>query len=307
MDPTTLLSLYLISYSILQWGVAGWLLSPAPSSLITMPATLVEESCNATNRQTLDSDHDVDELASLSISQHRMYDCSSSFSSESVSARIRPFQRKYSDYPSTDDSSFYSLYYTLILYIQNLYSTMKKIIHTILVHLAQVLQHSIQPPVIASILGMIISSIQPLRGLFVEVEGLPSAMSRRHPPLLSWLFDGLVDIGQAAVPINMMILGMNISTSFFDKKKKYVASSFFYPDSNNTVLNNMPEEENQTHHRPLQGEPVDSVSKLSYQTIVVAVLGKMLCMPMIGIISTFIFHKVFGDLIPQGTLYMLLL
>lgn len=98
-------------------------------------------------------------------------------------------------------------------------NTITKILYTLWYHLVQVVQHSIQPPVIASILGMIISFITPLRRLFV-VTTLTSSQ-QQQPPLFSWFFDGLYEIGQAAVPINMIILGINISTSFFDTKKKY--------------------------------------------------------------------------------------
>ena len=187
---------------------------------------------------------------------------------------------------------------------------MKKILVTTWFHLIQVLQHSIQPPVIASILGMIISSITPIRGLFVDVypysNNNTSNTHHHHPlPSLSWFFDGLYGIGQAAVPINMMILGMNVSASFFDKKKKYISSSFFHPEIESILTTHeqqhstmYPQEERML---PLKDGSLESVSNLSSITILLAVLGKMLCMPMIGILSTFIFYKLFGHSIPPGT------
>jgi len=37
---------------------------------------------------------------------------------------------------------------------------------------------------------------------------------------LEWLFDGLYAVGQAAVPINMIILGCNLSASYQTRQAK---------------------------------------------------------------------------------------
>ena len=52
----------------------------------------------------------------------------------------------------------------------------------------------------------ILFALTPLRGLLVDLHRTSAAP-------LQWIFDGLYAVGQAAVPINMMILGCNFSAS----------------------------------------------------------------------------------------------
>jgi len=70
-----------------------------------------------------------------------------------------------------------------------------------------VLSRCLQPPVVGALLGIFVAAIAPLRGVFVDLVDRGS-----HAPL-QWLFDGLYSVGNAAVPINMMILGCNLSSS----------------------------------------------------------------------------------------------
>lgn len=68
-----------------------------------------------------------------------------------------------------------------------------------------------QPPVVGSILG-IIAAVTPVRGYFVDLVDRSS-----HAPL-QWMFDGLYSVGLTAVPINMIILGCNLSSSYKSSK-----------------------------------------------------------------------------------------
>eukprot|EP00191_Tetraselmis_sp_GSL018_P013793 CAMPEP_0177580568 /NCGR_PEP_ID=MMETSP0419_2-20121207/1633_1 /TAXON_ID=582737 /ORGANISM="Tetraselmis sp., Strain GSL018" /LENGTH=412 /DNA_ID=CAMNT_0019069451 /DNA_START=389 /DNA_END=1628 /DNA_ORIENTATION=- len=61
-----------------------------------------------------------------------------------------------------------------------------------------------QPPVVASLIGMLIA-VTPARGIFVDV------VTRNGDAPLQFLTDGIMRIGQAAVPINMLILGASLS------------------------------------------------------------------------------------------------
>jgi predicted permease len=108
----------------------------------------------------------------------------------------------------------------------------------------------LQPPVVGAICGMMVAAT-PLRGIFVDLIDRQS-----HAPL-QWLFDGLYQIGGAAVPINMMILGCNLSASYTQQQKaKY---------------------------------DVDAQSKLlDSSTMMGVVIGKMLILPMVGFLSTYI-------------------
>merc|ERR1712218_453527 len=60
------------------------------------------------------------------------------------------------------------------------------------------------PPVLAALLGMVVALLDPVRGLFVDLE------DRNGDAVLQWVFVGMKKIGQAAVPINMFILGNSL-------------------------------------------------------------------------------------------------
>jgi predicted permease len=68
-----------------------------------------------------------------------------------------------------------------------------------------------QPPVIASITGLVIASFPSVRGLLVNIWG-----SNGKTAPLQWMFDGIYSVGQAAVPINMvscLVLLRSVSNS----------------------------------------------------------------------------------------------
>lgn len=57
------------------------------------------------------------------------------------------------------------------------------------------------PPVIAVILGAVVGIVKPLRNLLVDYNDFDNDMP------LQWGFNAVTSFGQAAVPLNMMILG----------------------------------------------------------------------------------------------------
>lgn len=61
------------------------------------------------------------------------------------------------------------------------------------------------PPVIAVLLGLLVTSTPPLHRVFVDTT------SRSDSAPLEWFFDGLQKVGRAAVPINMFILGGSLA------------------------------------------------------------------------------------------------
>lgn len=123
-----------------------------------------------------------------------------------------------------------------------------------------------QPPVVGSILG-IIAAMTPIRGLFVDI------VDRRSDAPLQWMFDGLYSVGQTAVPINMMILGCNLSS---DKKS---------------------------------GNQSSSHGLFSGRTAVGIVLGKMVILPIIGILSVFILKHYIWDIPDEidGSFYIVMI
>jgi hypothetical protein len=123
-----------------------------------------------------------------------------------------------------------------------------------------------QPPVLGAIAGIVCASFPRLRALFVDLE------DRDNDAPLQFLFDGLYAIGTTAVPINMMILGCNLS------------SSLSSTNSSTTCM-------------------------LSMRTMIGIVLGKMILSPIIGIGSS-IFLKQFVLHIPEdieGAFYLVLM
>jgi len=112
-----------------------------------------------------------------------------------------------------------------------------------------------QPPVIGALAGLIIASFPRLRGVLENIYG----DDVKTAPL-KWLFDGIYSVGQAAVPINMTILGINLSSTFQKKKSK--------PDS--VILPN--------------------------STMASVVVGKMVIMPLIGVFSTWFLQKYYIDI-----------
>jgi predicted permease len=135
----------------------------------------------------------------------------------------------------------------------------------------KVLHRCFQPPVIGAILGIFIALIKPLRGVFVDLE------NRQSGAALQWFFDGLYSVGLTAVPINMIILGCNLSASMKSRGK---------------------ETDDEEHS-----------SFLPRTTMYYIVVGKMLVLPLIGISLTYILKRYFWD-IPEsidGSVYLVLM
>lgn len=132
--------------------------------------------------------------------------------------------------------------------------------------LANILNRCLQPPVVGALLGMIVASQSWLRGIFVDVVD-----RQGHAPL-QFLFDGLYTVGQAAVPINMMILGCNLSASYSASSKNTAA-----------------------------GRKVrDKVVLFSRSTTIAISVAKLIVMPIIGILSTaLVKHYYWNSRIPD--------
>ena len=112
-----------------------------------------------------------------------------------------------------------------------------------------------QPPVIGALAGLIIASFPRLRGILENIYG----DDVKQAPL-KWMFDGIYSVGQAAVPINMTILGINLSSTF--QKKTSKPNSVILPNS----------------------------------TMASVVFGKMIMMPIIGVLSTWFLQKYYIDI-----------
>lgn len=124
--------------------------------------------------------------------------------------------------------------------------------------LLRISQKVFQPPVIGSIAGLFIASFPWIRGLLVNIWGVNGKVAP-----LQWMFDGITSVGNAAVPINMTILGINLSSTFKKKSK----------------------EENEK----------DKAKLLPNRTMLAVVFGKMVVMPILGILSTWFLQRYYVD------------
>jgi predicted permease len=135
--------------------------------------------------------------------------------------------------------------------------------------LRNILERCFQPPVIGAVAGILVAILPGVRGIFVDL------VDRDNSAPLQFLFDGLYAVGQTAVPINMMILGCNLSSS--------------------------------THQKVTPTD--DSNDMLSMKSMIGIVIGKMVVMPMVGILSA-LFLKTYVLDIPDdidGAFYLVLM
>jgi predicted permease len=126
--------------------------------------------------------------------------------------------------------------------------------------LQKIASRCLQPPVVGAICGMMVAAT-PLRGIFVDL------IDRRSRAPLQWLFDGLYQVGQAAVPINMMILGCNLSASYSQQQQQ----------------------QQQQQQKAKYDSLNDAPSKLlDSSTMMGVVIGKMLILPIVGFLSAYL-------------------
>ena len=156
----------------------------------------------------------------------------------------------------------------------------------LLATISQILKRCFQPPVIAALLGVLCASFPVIRGVLVDIE------DRDGSAPLQWFFDGLFEAGRAAVPINMIILGCNLSAS-------YMLHSPLAP----TVSSGMSSD----HEKSTTPITSSSSAFFSTKTTLLVVFGKMIAMPLVGYVSTLALSTVY--VVPQeiaGSLYLVL-
>jgi predicted permease len=147
VDPTLYLSVYLLLYPVLQWGVGGWLLTP--------PAT-----------------PDQHELASSLLMAPAP--------AEPPRGTVVETAKAMAPAPAEPPQA------------------------TVVETAKAIFQKALQPPVIASLAGRLFA-ITPISSILVD------NVDRDDDAPLEWFYDGIYTVGQAAIPINMIILGANLA------------------------------------------------------------------------------------------------
>jgi predicted permease len=139
--------------------------------------------------------------------------------------------------------------------------------------------HLCQPPVIASFLGMI-AVVSPIRGIFVDV------VHRNSQAPLQWFYDGLYHVGQISIPINMILLGCHLSPRTSSTTSFMRMMMMTTPTTTTTTATTT----------------IDTKDDGMFNTTTTLgiVIGKMIVLPLIGIISTLIFKSCYWYDIPPN-------
>lgn len=318
-NPFLLLSVYLLVYPVLQWGLGGWILATSTSKASELedelpwtittrsatPLTLMEcqQNFNIFRREETNKDSDPknaiecacllydsnknDQSIICEEGRHDMNanDSCHSFGTDitdnsSNNSTVDPRtnskftenlccrgedepQEEYCDNEQDLDAAQDAKFVRVVSDADSLPETTSKGQITFWRKFVEITGRCVTPPVLGAVLGMIVASTPSLRGFFLNIE------NRKTPAPLEWMFDGFYSLGQAAVPINMILLGINLSTSFGSGSK-------------NTYRN-----------MAKNKETFSSATKLSI------VLAKLVIMPMLGFLSIFLFRSYIWY-IPEG-------
>ena len=233
IDPTLFLSVYLLTYPMLQWSIGGWLLAPEE--------TTAQMDSEGDEELVPISDQDVSTRSRTSLGRNVLNNKSmetwyhssrrgmgetdaSLYISEADLVAFGEDQEALEEsrneshilpstfeippppgpsessrlLPQTQDVSERGLEFDSI----SLWDTFSMILSRVL-----------QPPVVGAMAGIAIAAT-PLRGVFVDI------VDRSGKAPLQWMFDGLYAVGLSAVPINMMILGVTLSQSQLSSASK---------------------------------------------------------------------------------------
>jgi predicted permease len=181
IDPTVLLSIYFLLYPLLQWAMGSWLLSPDKHPTTkeaveeedtphhTLPGFSDEGEEDPSNRSGLEGELTPSSVgATLPIQLHQRK------TTLGVGGGVGDTLR--------DDANRHGGTATGPGERKATTTTTPGLLQM----LQQVGMELVQPPAVGSLLGFLVSSMRPLRGLFVNLH------RGGGDPLLSWLFRGLV-------------------------------------------------------------------------------------------------------------------
>eukprot|EP00977_Amphora_coffeiformis_P021839 scaffold10016_cov170-Amphora_coffeaeformis.AAC.4 len=297
VDPTLFLSVYLLLYPVLQWGMGGWLLAPEdkvkedPKEIISpkyetkellsdveapeehhyyeaIRDSFAKNVLNGPkafayfdNHRLTSSDEgiylsEVNLATALGLNEGSTGSCSSSVS-ESIGLDIGQEEEDSEDKPllahkhslalSNQPAAISDVSSAKVVNVEEPKKSRSCYESDFIKTVKNISDRCLQPPVIGALLGMIVAINHTLRGLLVDLIDRGS-----HAPL-EWIFDGLYSVGQAAVPINMLILGCNLSNSF----NQYTGKT----------------------------DKATKEGLFSNRTLMGITVGKMVVMPLVGILS----------------------
>jgi predicted permease len=315
IDPTLFLSVYLLLYPVLQWGMGGWLLAP----VLEKSSSGIEPLTTATDPQRkslADAEASMNRGDSLrnvlnhpqtpGYFSHRRFSSNDEglyLSEVNLARHGDPTTEPLATIPSgnnlttgwdyTQDTALVTEDQPLLQASRSetvaaanastLLSSIRSasadsvptetgssyqdnVWHTV----KNVADRCLQPPVVGALLGLTFAVIPAIRGIWVDLIDRGS-----HAPL-EWIFDGLYSIGLAAVPVNMLILGCNLSNSWNQYTGKV--------------------------------QQANKDGLFTNRTMVAILLGKMVILPFVGILSAIVLRLFVLD-IPDdmvGSFYLVL-
>jgi len=264
IDPTLFLSVYLLLYPVLQWGIGGWLLAPDDDEEPThYRSKSISESfsinvLNHTSEIKQNGLSSTDE--GLYVSEKDLMGLAKKYEGRDEAIQVRNesmthLNSYYEDDEEEEEEKTKDEEHPLLkeppkVYDDTLSNRSVAPPPELKETLKKILKRCFQPPVIGGLMG-IFFAVTPLRGLFVDL------VDRSSSAPFQWIFDGLYAVGVAAVPINMMILGCNISASW------------------QTIVN-PPQSKGDGKNETL----------FPMSTMIGIVVGKMIVLPLIGITSS---------------------
>jgi predicted permease len=253
IDPNLFLSIYLTVYPILQWGVGGWLLAADEevSQKHSIPHVVgLQRKC---------SDLEIASKLVKELSLTNLVDLRRRIIEESAEEQdylIPNYQEgkeqdylmptyqegKEQDYliPTYQEGTFASPENYATVPGSSVPTVTEEDVAPLMETAWKIVSKSFQPPVIGAISGLVVVAFAPLRGLFVDLR------DRDDDAILEWLFDGILLIGRSAVPVNMAVLGVNLSIASQSKA---------------------------------------STAPVNAKTVAAVVIGKMVVMPIIGVLT----------------------
>lgn len=162
VDPNLFLSVYLILYPILQWGVGGWLLAPS------------ESDCRKSELRTLSTKESDDSSQSVETASNMIRELS-------LSDLLELTHRRATIESEDDVELLPSQKAVEVTALPKPQNDIPPLTETII----KASSKALQPPVIAALAGLFITAFVPIRGLFVDLR------DRNDDAPLEWLFDGL--------------------------------------------------------------------------------------------------------------------
>mmetsp|Transcript_24469 Transcript_24469/g.39172 ORF Transcript_24469/g.39172 Transcript_24469/m.39172 type:complete len:479 (-) Transcript_24469:477-1913(-) len=222
-DPLLFLSIYLVSYPVLQWSVGAWLLQPkpqvdvlkvpsvdvtqskpwtlllkpeqplstlCPEGLCLVPRPRVTRSFDLRDpRRETDANLEQGSRPQLNSWSHTQVETIASTARMAGSLRLIPSGECLN---MSNDSILPETAPVPEGFPEP--KRKREVLWT-------VIRRVFPPPVMAALLGLVVALIEPIRSLFVDL------VDRDGDSPFEWFFDGIVKLGAAAVPINMIVLG----------------------------------------------------------------------------------------------------